>query len=314
LPHGSAYRRSATEERRLTELATSKTPARPRLRRVEVVANLAAGSVGPGAPAELAAIFAEHGIDARIRAPDPESLEAALRSAIDAAPDLLVVLAGDGTARAAAELAGPNGPVLAPLAGGTMNMLPHAIYGARPWQAALADILADGETRTLGGGEVDGLRFLVAAILGSPALWAPAREAARRRNLALAWQRARRAINRAFTGRLRYTLDGGGREKAEALILMCPIASAAVDSETPALEAAAVDVYGVGEALRLGMAALGHKWRSDPSVDHRTCQVARVWSAREIPALLDGESVRLHDVAEARYVPDVCRVLVPRSS
>jgi diacylglycerol kinase family enzyme len=314
LPHGWAYSPTAKEDRRLTELANTTSVSRPRLRRVEVVANIAAGSVGPGAPDELAAIFAEQGIDARVRAPDPDSLVQALRSAVDAAPDLLVVLAGDGTARTAAELAGPNGPVLAPLAGGTMNMLPYAIYGARPWQAALADILADGEPRTLGGGEVDGRRFLVAAILGSPALWAPAREAARRRNLALAWQRARRAVSRAFTGRLRYTLDGGGREKAEALILMCPMASAALDAETPALEAAAVDVYGVGEALRLGMAALGRQWRSDPSVDHRTCQVARVWSAREIPALLDGESVKLHDVAEARYVPNVCRVMAPRSS
>jgi diacylglycerol kinase family enzyme len=279
-----------------------------------VVANIASGSVGPGAPDELAAIFAEAGIDARVRAPEPEGIAAALRSAVDAAPDLLVTLAGDGTARTAAELAGPHGPVLAPLAGGTMNMLPHAIYGARPWQEALADILTDGAVRSLGGGEVDGRRFMVAAILGSPALWAPAREAARRRNLALAWQRARRAVSRAFTGRLRYTLDGGGREKAEALILMCPMASAALDSETPALEAAAVDVYGVGEALRLGMAALGRKWREDPAVASRTCQVARVWSAREIPALLDGESVRLNDVAEVRYVPEACRVLAPRST
>ncbi len=279
-----------------------------------MVANIASGSVGPGAPDELAAIFAEAGIDARVRAPEPEGIAAALRSAVDAAPDLLVTLAGDGTARTAAELAGPHGPVLAPLAGGTMNMLPHAIYGARPWQEALADILTDGAVRSLGGGEVDGRRFMVAAILGSPALWAPAREAARRRNLALAWQRARRAVSRAFTGRLRYTLDGGGREKAEALILMCPMASAALDSETPALEAAAVDVYGVGEALRLGMAALGRKWREDPAVASRTCQVARVWSAREIPALLDGESVRLNDVAEVRYVPEACRVLAPRST
>ena len=32
--------------------------------------------------------------------------------------------------------------VIAPLPGGTMNMLPHAIYGPRPWQVALSLALA----------------------------------------------------------------------------------------------------------------------------------------------------------------------------
>ena len=52
---------------------------------------------------------------------------AAVRAAVDAAPDLLIVLAGDGTARLAAELCGLDGPLVAPMAGGTLNMLPHAL-------------------------------------------------------------------------------------------------------------------------------------------------------------------------------------------
>jgi diacylglycerol kinase family enzyme len=55
---------------------------------------------------------------------------------IDSAPDAVLVLAGDGTARAAAEMAGPDGPLIAPLPGGTMNMLPRAsmatVTGRRP--------------------------------------------------------------------------------------------------------------------------------------------------------------------------------------
>jgi diacylglycerol kinase family enzyme len=183
-----------------------------RLRRIEVVANVASGSVGADAPEELERIFAEAGLAAHICAPAAEDLSSCLKAAVDAGPDLLVILAGDGTARAAAELCGPTGPMLAPLPGGTMNMLPHAVYGFRPWQEALSLALGQGYERTLGGGEVEGHRFLVAAILGSPALWAPAREAARFGDVKLAWLRARRAFSRAFSGRLRYMLDGGGRD------------------------------------------------------------------------------------------------------
>ena len=238
-------------------------------------------------------------------------LAGALKAAVDAAPDLLVVLAGDGTARAAAQLCGPDGPLLAPLPGGTMNMLPHAVYGPRPWPEALRLALDAGEVRMLGGGEVDGHRFLCAAILGSPALWAPAREAVRGGKLKLAWIRAQRALRRAFTGRLRYALDGGRRDKAEALVLMCPIASRALDENAQALEAAALNVQGAGEALRLGANAILRDWRNDPAVDNRSCQAVRVWSSEGIPALLDGETVRLGAVAQVRYVPAIVRVLAP---
>lgn len=238
-------------------------------------------------------------------------LRSCLQRAVDAAPDLLVVLAGDGTARLAAELCGPKGPLLAPIPGGTMNMLPHAIYGQRPWEDALRLALDKGEARDIGGGQVEGHRFLCAAILGSPALLAPAREAMREGHLRLAWSRAVRAYRRAFTGRLRYSLDGAPRAKAEALLLMCPVASKVMDADDSALEAASLDVEGVGQILRLGLNALVRDWREDPAVESQRCQSARVWSPQSIPALLDGETVRLNGVTEIRYERCVARVLAP---
>lgn len=285
--------------------------SRPRLAKVEVVANLASGSVGSGAREELETIFAEYGISARICTPQAGELRDCLRAAVDSGPDLLAVLAGDGTARSAAELAGPEGPLVAPLAGGTMNMLPYAVYGKRPWQEALRDLLEAGEVRELGGGSVEGHRFLCGAILGSPARLGAAREAARAGRIRLAVRRTHRALRRAFTGRLRYSLDDGPREKAEALVLMCPIASKALDNETPALEAAALSPHGAGEALRLGINAIIRDWRVDPAVENQPCRIARVWSAHGIPALLDGESVLLPPLAEVIYDPKVCRVLAP---
>lgn len=280
-----------------------------RFSKVEVIANTASGSVGKDAPELAAKIFADHGIDAHICAPATGELDACLRAAVDARPDLLVVIAGDGTARAAAEMCGPEGPVLAPLPGGTMNMLPHAIYGQRSWQDALSVALAQGVERPMGGGEVEGHRFLVAAILGAPALWAPAREAARRRDHRLAFVRARQALRRAFTGRLRYSFDGAARGKAEALTFMCPSVSRVLDDEEQALEAAALDLNSARDVFRLGFHALTSDWRNDPGVTDQPIQRARVWASHGIPAILDGESVRLKSSAEVIYRPNLVRVL-----
>lgn len=284
-------------------------PAAKRIRRVEVVANTASGSVAPDAPDVAAKIFSDFGIEANVCAPSTDDLTNCLRAAADRDPDLLVVIAGDGTARAAAEICGPDGPMLAPLPGGTMNMLPYAIYGQRPWQDALTVALAEGEERMVGGGEAEGHRFLVSAILGSPALWAPAREAMRFRKPRLAFLRARRALRRSFTGRLRYVLDSGQRSKAEAMLFMCPVISRALNEDEQVLEAAAVDIHGMAEVVRLGWNALIRDWRDDPAVESERCRVARVWSSQSIPAIFDGETVRLRSTTELRYEPRLVRVL-----
>jgi diacylglycerol kinase family enzyme len=273
------------------------------------VANIHSGGVGPEAPDELAAILSDHGLDAHVCAPERTGLDACLRAAVDAAPDLLVVLAGDGTARAAAEMCGPDGPVIAPLPGGTMNMLPHAVYGARSWQSALAIALEEGREQTIGGGRVESFSFLVAGVFGAPALWAQAREAARDRRPRLAWLRARRAMRRAFHGRLRYALDGRERHKAEALVCMCALTSRALQNEEQALEAAALDLSGALDAFRLGVYALRGDWRDAPGVEVERCRRARIWAAHGIPAILDGEPVKLRTLSEVRYEPRLARIL-----
>lgn len=281
----------------------------PNIKTVEVVINVASGSVGREAPAQVAKILADFGLAFHVSTPEPGGIVDGLRAAIAKAPDLLVVLAGDGTARAAAELSGPEGPLIAPLPGGTMNMLPHAVYGVRPWPEALRLALEHGHEQPIGGGSVDGHVFLVAGILGSPALWAPAREAARFGELGLAWTRARRAVRQAFQGRLRYILDNGERRKAEALVFICPLTSRALSNDAQALEAAALDVHGAADVLRLGFHAVTGDWRAAPEVAVTPCRRARIWASRAIPAILDGESVQLKTLAEVRYTPNLARVL-----
>lgn len=281
------------------------------MKRIEVLANIASGSVGPDAPQIAERLLAEYGVSGAVHAPQPGELMDCLRSVIDGAPDAVLVVAGDGTARAAAELAGPDGPLIAPLAGGTMNMLPHALYGERSWQDAMKACLESGEAKTISGGEVGGRLFFVAAILGSPALWATAREAAREGKFNIAIARAHRAFRRAFSGRLRFSLDGRPEIKAEALTLMCPLVSTALDAEDRALEAAALDPTSALDVFRLGFNAARGQWREDPSVNAGRCRTGKVRAHGRIPAILDGEPARFDPEIGIRFRPKAFRALVP---
>ena len=284
---------------------------RANIRSIELIANTASGSVGATAPDEARKILAEFGGAANVCVPENGDVSACLRAAIDRGPDLLVILAGDGTARAAAELCGMNGPMIAPLPGGTMNMLPKAVYGTTDWKQALQATLEHGEERAIGGGEIEGRLFLVAAILGSAALLAPAREAVREGRPIIAFHRARRAWRRAFSGRLRYSLDGLARGKAEAMTFMCPIASRALNDDDQFLEAAALDPAGVAEALRLGLQSVMGDWRDDPAVEAVACRSARIWASSGVPAVLDGEPARLKASVQVTWRNEVTRVLAP---
>ena len=279
------------------------------IRRVTAVVNSAAGGVGPGASEALQALLNEFGLDSRVIAPSPEDIVAALQSAVESRPDLIIVLAGDGTAGLAADLCGPDGPLLAPLPGGTMNMLPHAIYGNRPWRDCLISALSEGQERLISAGEAGGRRFYCAAILGSPALWAPAREAIRLWDLKAAWRHAVYAFRRAFTSHLRLDVDGK-RHKAIALGLICPLVSRAVDHEQ-ALEAALLNVQDAAQAFHLGLTHAFRDWREDPAVTTEACETGHARARRPIPCLIDGELHRLGRSVEFRFVPRGFRALVP---
>ena len=299
--------------------APPRAQAAARLRKVEFVVNPRSGHAGPDAAAVIEKIASAFGFDYRVQTLGQGDFDSVLRSAVDSAPDLVVTVAGDGTARSVASLCGPNGPLVAPLAGGTMNMLPHALYGPADWKTALEDVLQNGVETPVSGGEVDNRRFYVAAILGEPALWAEAREAARMRQLQLALRKAHNAWRKAFSHRLRFSLDSGVSEKTLALVLMCPLVSKAMDGNDCALEVAALDPRTAADALRIGARAmlsqLTGDWRNDPAVEVARCREGRAWTTgSHMRAILDGEPARLHKQADIRFLPVAFRALAPPRS
>jgi len=282
--------------------------------RIIMLVNSLSGGVGPRAAEEAEAILANYSCESTVTALEPGQFDQQIQGALDAKPDVLFVLAGDGTAGTIASRAGPDGPLIAPLPGGTMNMLPRALYGTADWKAALKLALEEGAPQDVAGGEVsDGTikqAFYCAAILGSPALWAPAREAMRTGKLRLAWTYGRRALKRAFTGRLRFSLDGRPDRRAEALVLISPMISRVMEEDT-GLEAAAMNPSDAVEAFRMAAHAVLSDWRQDPAVTTRSIRRASVRARSRIPAVIDGEPVLLKHMAEIRFIRRAFRALAP---
>ena len=281
------------------------------LRRVVLLLNPLSGSVGPHAGTEACAIFADYAIEADVHPLDGD-FDDAVAAAFACRPDAIFVLAGDGTARAVAAAAGPDGPLIAPLPGGTMNMLPKALYGTTDWKIALRQALEAGEPQFVAGGRINGEEpFFCAAILGSPALWAPAREALRAGQWKLAWSHAQQAVKRAFSGRLRYSLDGARGRRTGALVLISPMISKAME-EPVGLEAAAMDPADAAETLRMAAHALFDDWRRDPAVSTRPARRIAVGARSRIPAVIDGEPILLDREAVVTFLPRAFRALAPR--
>lgn len=250
-----------------------------------VLVNKDAGGVTAADRQKLLELLAQHGVR-RFELVEPDRLSPAIFKTAKNY-DLFIVLGGDGTARAAAEFAPKNAPPLVLLPGGTLNVLPRALYGNRAWPEALTAALERGEVRRLSMGRANDEAFFVAGIFGAPTLLARAREAVREGRYRVAVRRFRHFLKRAFTHGLRARPDGAPMRTAEAIGVLCPSFSGALEGE--GLEWARLDATRLQDLLRLGLRSFGPGWREDPSIDLRTCKGGDIVSTGLIPATLDGE-------------------------
>jgi len=195
-----------------------------------------------------------------------------------------------------------------------MNMLPHALYGARSWQAVLTDTLAAPCVRVVSGGRAGGEAFFCAAVLGAPSLWADAREALRHADVIEAVKRAATAIQQIARDPLEYRLGDKLFGKAEAVAVICPLVSRAMQGDEPSLEAAAVEPMAAGDLFRLAFHTMFDDWRSDPSVSLAKVTHIEVKGHGRVPAIVDGEKVRLTRTVQVDFVPLAFRALAPRDS
>lgn len=275
------------------------------IRTLTALVNPFSGSVGSGAIDAFRAKLDAAGVTGDVRAVERDWPEA-VRAAANANPDAIAVLGGDGTARCAAETLAPDAPPLMLLPGGTMNMLPKALYGALYWSDALDAALQRGVVRTVRGAEADRRAFFVAGIFGTAALAQPAREAARRGDLGAALSRARRALSRAFRVKIAARMATRRFANAEAIGVLAPALNAL---EGDRLEVAAVNAESLLEGARIGLRAVFGGWRDDPATVVADAEWVDLLSSRPIPAVLDGEAELFGRTVRIRVRRDAVRVI-----
>lgn len=290
--------------------------------RIAALLNTSSGSCDAASGPALLGILEEAGIKpVKIWDVIGKDVDQALDEATESGIDVLIVLGGDGTIRSAAQRCDQDGPLLIPLPGGTMNMLPKALYGARPWREALADTLKSPVVQPVHAGEVATHRFFVAGVFGSASLLAEARESIREGDLVGALGQGVSAMREALGHELTYRFEGQAASKAEAVVVLCPLPPPQSELEV-LLEAAAIDIEGAGDAIRLAVMSAFRDWRADQTVTHAKVGSLAIASDDPIPAILDGErftlarTERVTRVREAFYAlrPDPAAAGAPDAS
>lgn len=283
-------------------------------RRIGVLLNTSSGSCDLAAERDLLDCLSDHGLAAaQTWCGGGDQVDAALSEARAHDLDVLIVLGGDGTIRAAAEQCDQGGPLLLPLPGGTMNMLPRALYGERPWRDALRDTLDAPSLVPVHGGVAGDHRFFCAALFGGPTRVAEAREAIREGHLQEAVSKGVAAIESALADTLRYR-HAAEEGEAETMAVLCPLTSRELANSEQVLEAAALKVESPLSALRLGMNAAIRDWRDDPAVSVARVRELALSADQPIPALLDGESFDLGARIEVRFAARAFTALQPAES
>jgi diacylglycerol kinase family enzyme len=280
--------------------------------KVGVIINTSSGGCDSESQAKMLAELKGAGIvEPTIWCGGADKMEPSFAEAAGQKLEVLIVLGGDGTIRTAAEACAEKGPYLIPLPGGTMNMLPRALYGDVSWEDALKNTLAAPSVKVLSGGRVADKQFFIAAIVGAPALWAEPRESIREGDIIDAIKKGSVAFQKMFERKVQYLISGEIKGEAEAVALICPLISEEMSDSEQALEAAVIDVESAAEVIGLATAAAFGKWRDDRNILLTKTRRVDVQSSKDIPATLDGETVNLGRSTEIDFVSRGLTVLVP---
>ena len=264
---------------------TSSRPANVRVKKALVLFNEKAGSVTANARTQLEEALKAAGVEefAVIDATKMSRRLFARAGKFDA----IIVLGGDGTARAAAEISPRNGPPLILLPGGTLNILPKALYGDLAWPEALAAALERGVERRLPVGRANGEAFYVAGLFGPTTLLARARESMREGRPIEAIGRFRHFLKRSFSRSLRARPGTGKMRKAEGIGVLCPSFSGGIEADH--LEWVRLDAKHILDLARVSLRAITADWRNDSTIEIGKCKTGDIYAPGIIPSTLDGE-------------------------
>jgi diacylglycerol kinase family enzyme len=280
--------------------------------KVGAIINTSSGGYDSESEQKMLSILKRGGVvEAKMWCGGADHMEPSFADATEQKLEVLIVLGGDGTIRTAAQACAEKGPFLIPLPGGTMNMLPRALYGDVSWEDALKNALTAPSVKVLSGGRIADKHFFIAAIVGAPALWVEPREAMREGDIVDAIEKGSVAFRNMFETKVRYLISAEIKGEAEAVALICPLISEEMSDWEQALEAAVIDVESAAEVIGLASTAAFGKWRDDRNILLTKTKRVNVQSSKDIPATIDGETVNLGRSAEIDFVSRAVNVIVP---
>ena len=300
-------------------------PAPCPLRKIALVVNEAAGTASSTDVSRVMTLVQEAlpqtVVDAASVA--PPDLEAALDTAFAEAPDVVVVFGGDGTARSAAKRALATQVPIAPLPGGTMNVLAKLVFGHADLAQAIKQ-LPQCRTTGLDVGMVGGEPFFLSAAFGFAGPLARLRESMRPP------RRAREVVSAAFTcmralgpslrGGVKWRRAGAKWHHAQTLVVALGSLERVLTPEEEdvhtgeLLQAAALRLRSIWDVAKLGGDAVRLRdWRE---LNQLTLVAARrieleLRSKRPL-AVLDGEPIRLSHAQEITVSEGALPVLAAR--
>lgn len=277
-----------------------------------VIINMAAGSASD-ITSEIKAIFSRLSFAApKVHLMEPEQLAGAFDTIKTDGTDLLIVYGGDGTCKAGAIAAQEAGIALVALPGGTMNMLPKALYGTDDWETALELALSQDAPRYQAAGIINDHVFFCGAILGEPILMSEARESLRDGEIVDAVKHIPDIVTAIKHGEeFDFKVDGKTFDKeANGLQLYCPFMTEGA-TVPDAFEIASVPQLSMSDLIGIGAIALTQDWRDSALVKTAFGRRVEITGQGAFDILVDGEPERVKCPITIKLVPEGVSVLAP---
>jgi len=276
--------------------------------------NPRSGSVPADARDRMKSLLGEHGIvDVDLIETDPDDGPGQIKALAQKQPDLFLVWGGDGTIRSALSLAGPITDRLLILPGGTMNLLPKAVHGEKPWDQIVRDVLKGHETRTLSAGDVNGEHFYCAMLAGAPARFAEVRENLRKGDIGAAAAGAAGAIDTLKSLHLAASY-ADGYSFVDSSLPVSSVVGAVIGSLTRAgrgMEVASLANPSATGALNVVWTSFFTDWRKADGVETAPAVSLEIGNddGGDIPMIADGEPVEPAPVARVTFIETASQCL-----
>ena len=254
----------------------------------------------------------------------PHELESALDEIFAGKPDAVIVLGGDGTARAAAKRAMQTQTPIAPLPGGTMNVLAKLVFGHDDLRQSIVD-LKHSRVAAVDAGMVGGEPFFLSAAFGFAGPLAKLRETFRpprkANEIFSASASCLRGLGPSLRGGVKWRRAGARWRRAHTLVVALGSIDRVIAPEEhemdtdDRLQAAAITLRSGWDIARLGSDAVRlNDWRELNQLTLVTSRRIELETGTRRPlAVLDGEPIRLSQAREITVLDKVLPVLAAQS-